>query len=130
MDNAEHIKQLRCVITVDDFDGALAFYREALGLREVESWASEYGRGVILDAGPGRIELLSRAEADLVDHVEVGSVMGASLRLGLGVSDANRLANDLEKAGALILAAPRKTPWATTSVRLATPEGIQLTLFT
>ena len=46
------------------------------------------------------------------------------------VADSVELAGRLAAAGAEQLAEPVVTPWSDRNVRLRTPEGIQLTLFT
>jgi uncharacterized glyoxalase superfamily protein PhnB len=46
------------------------------------------------------------------------------------VTDSVEVAEKLAAAGAEQVAAPVVTPWSDRNVRLRTPEGIQLTLFT
>lgn len=53
-----HIHEVRIALTVDDFDRAVAFYRDALRLPEVEAWDRPDGRGLILDAGRATLEPL------------------------------------------------------------------------
>jgi len=130
MEHAGRVRELRVALTVKDFDTAVAFYRDALGLQEVLSWDSTHGRGLILTAGRATLELLSSGEAEYVDQIEVGQRVGAQIRLGAEVEDSEAVAGDLQKAGAEMLAPPRTTPWSHRSVRLSTPEGLQLTLFT
>lgn len=130
MEQPGRIKELRVVLTVNDFESAVSLYRDALGLGEVLSWESSHGRGLILAAGRATLELLSPGEADYVDVIEVGHRVGAEIRLGAQVDDSEAAATDLQKAGAEMLAGPRTTPWSHRSVRLSTPEGVQLTLFT
>jgi lactoylglutathione lyase len=130
MEPAGRVKELRVVLTVKDFDAAVAFYRDALGLQEVLSWESPHGSGLMLSAGKATLELLSSGEAEYVDQVEVGQRVGAQVRLGAEVDDSEAAAGELEKAGAEMLASPRTTPWSHRSVRLSTPEGLHLTLFT
>ena len=48
MEHAGRVRELRVALTVNDFDAAVAFYRDALGLQEVLSWDSPHGRGLIL----------------------------------------------------------------------------------
>ena len=55
------IDELRIALTVDDFDRALAVYRDALGLDQLEDWTSENGRVVRLDAGRATLELFVHA---------------------------------------------------------------------
>src|SRR5919106_3171491 len=44
------VRELRLALTVEDYQGALAFYRD-LGLPVIESWEQPGGSGAILDAG-------------------------------------------------------------------------------
>jgi len=41
--------ELRVAITVPDFDAAVAFYRDALGLEQLAHWSGEDGRVTLLD---------------------------------------------------------------------------------
>src|SRR5262249_27357884 len=66
------VTELRVTLTVEDFDQALAFYRDALGLEQVADWSSESGRVVALDAGRATLELFDRAQAESVDAIEAG----------------------------------------------------------
>ena len=67
------VRQLRVVVTADDYDGALRFYRDVLGLSELGSFSGEHGRVSILDAGRATLELSDSAHADYIDEVEVGA---------------------------------------------------------
>jgi catechol 2,3-dioxygenase-like lactoylglutathione lyase family enzyme len=65
------VRELRVAVTVDDYDAAVRFYRDALGLPVIESWDQPHDRrGVILAAGQATLELLSTAQTALVDQVE------------------------------------------------------------
>jgi len=66
------VGELRLVVTADDFDRALSFYRDVRGLRERAAFVSEGGRVVILDAGHAALELTDPAHAAFIDEVEVG----------------------------------------------------------
>ena len=44
------VRQLRVVVTADDYHEALRFYRDVLGLSEVGAFSGEHGRVSILDA--------------------------------------------------------------------------------
>ena len=65
------VQELRVALTVDDFDAALAFYRDTLGLPLLEAWSDD-GRVVLLDAGRATLELLDATHAEAVDRIEVG----------------------------------------------------------
>jgi catechol 2,3-dioxygenase-like lactoylglutathione lyase family enzyme len=119
------VKELRVAVTVDDYDGALRFYRDVLGLPVVESWDQPAGSGAVLAAGRATLELLSTGQAALVDDVEVGPV-----RLALEVDDSAATAEALTAGGAQRVGGPVVTPWSHRNVRLRAPDGMQLTLFT
>ncbi len=125
------VRELRLALTSDDYDGALRFYRDVLGLPVVSSWERDTGSGAILDAGRATLELLSPKQAEQIDEIEVGrSGVSGPVRIALRVADSVELAARLAAAGAEQLAEPVVTPWSDRNVRLRTPEGIQLTLFT
>lgn len=124
------VRELRVALTVDDYDEALAFYREALGLPQLEAWEAPEGRVAILDAGRATLELLDPGQAELVDEIEVGRRVAGPVRLALEVGDSEAVAERLVRAGAEQLAEPVVTPWRDRNVRLQAPDGMQLTLFT
>jgi lactoylglutathione lyase len=53
------VRELRLAYTVEDYDEAVRFYRDALGLPVIQEWDQPTGRGAILDAGRATLELLS-----------------------------------------------------------------------
>ena len=56
--NTEPVLQLRVIIEVSDFDEAVAFYRDALGMAEFAAFATGGDdRVAILDAGRATLEL-------------------------------------------------------------------------
>ena len=125
------VKELRLALTSEDYEGSLRFYRDVLGLPVLSSWERESGSGTILDAGRATLELLSPKQAEQIDEIEAGeSGVSGPLRIALEVADSVELAARLAAAGAEQLAPPVVTPWSDRNVRLRTPEGIQLTLFT
>jgi catechol 2,3-dioxygenase-like lactoylglutathione lyase family enzyme len=124
------VRELRVAVTADDYDEALRFYRDALGLPVVESWQNEGGSGAILDAGRATLEVLSRSQVEYVDEVEAGGQSSGSVRFALEVEDSVEAAERLEAAGAERLGGPVVTPWSHRNVRLRGPDGMQLTLFT
>lgn len=124
------VRELRLAVTVEDYDQAVAFYRDRLGLPVVESFEGPDGQGVVLDAGRATLELLSVPQAELVDRVEVGSRVAGPVRVALEVADSAGTARRLADAGAEALGEPVVTPWRHRNVRLRAPDGLQLTLFT
>jgi methylmalonyl-CoA/ethylmalonyl-CoA epimerase len=124
-----HVKELRVVLTVDDFEAALAFYRDALGLEQLEDWSGENGRVVLLGAGRGTLELFDERQAESVDELEVGRRVAGPVRLAFRVDDSAETADRLAAAGGEVIAGPVETPWRDLNVRLTSPDGTQLTLF-
>jgi lactoylglutathione lyase len=130
MSHESPVRELRVALTVDEYQEALRFYRDALGLPVLEEWDQEGGAGAVLDAGRATLELLSTAQAELVDRVEVGQRVAGPVRLALEVDDSAATADKLAAAGAELLGGPAVTPWSHRNVRLRAPDGTQLTLFT
>jgi catechol 2,3-dioxygenase-like lactoylglutathione lyase family enzyme len=124
------VRELRLAMTVEDYDAAVRFYRDAFGLPVIEEWEQETGSGAILDAGRATLELLSVDQSDLVDRIEVGEVVSGPIRLALEVEDSEEAAKALVAAGAQKVGGPVVTPWSHRNVRLRAPDGMQLTLFT
>ena len=124
------VHELRIALTVDDYEAAAAFYRDALGLPEVESWDRPNGRGTILDAGRATLELFDPLQAATLDDIEVGRRVSGAVRLALQVDDPAAAADRLAEAGAAREHAVVETPWGDRNIRLRAPDGMQLTLFT
>jgi catechol 2,3-dioxygenase-like lactoylglutathione lyase family enzyme len=124
------VQQLRLVLTVPDFDAALRFYRDALGLDVEAVWASEGGHVVLLSAGRATLELVDEAHAAEIDRIEVGHRVAGPVRVAFQVDDSEAVANRLVAGGAKLVGGPVTTPWNDRNVRLESPEGTQLTLFT
>jgi GNAT superfamily N-acetyltransferase/predicted enzyme related to lactoylglutathione lyase len=124
------VRELRVAVTAEDYDRALAFYRDTLGLPERAAFSSEDGRVTILEAGRATLELLDPPHAGFVDEVEVGRRVAGHIRLALEVDDSAALTRTLEDAGAEVVAEPTRTPWSSLNARLEAPAGLQLTLFT
>lgn len=126
----DNVTELRLVITVDDYDQALAFYRDELGLpARAEYSAPNGGRVILLDAGRATVELADHAQAEYIDEVEVGRRVAGHLRVGFKVPDAATATRRLTGAGATVIAEPTHTPWNSLNARLTAPDGLQLTLF-
>jgi catechol 2,3-dioxygenase-like lactoylglutathione lyase family enzyme len=123
------VLQLRVVVTADDYEDALRFYRDVLGLPELGAFSGEHGHVTILDAGRATLELSDSAHAEYIDDVEVGSRVAGHIRVALEVDDAVVATRTLADAGASVLAEPRPTPWGSLNSRLEAPAGLQLTLF-
>jgi lactoylglutathione lyase len=125
-----NVTELRVALTVANFDEALAFYRNAVGLEQIADWTTENGRVVVLNAGRATLELFDEAQAEFVDEIEAGRRVSGTVRLALEVTDSGETARRLIAAGAEEVAPPVTTPWGDRNARVRTPDGMQLTLFT
>jgi catechol 2,3-dioxygenase-like lactoylglutathione lyase family enzyme len=124
------VRELRIVLTVEDFDGAVRLFRDALGLAVDDTWDGENGRGAILSAPRATLELLDAAQSGFVDQVEAGRRgVSGPVRLGVEVPDSADAARRLVAAGAVAVGDPVTTPWGQRTARVAVPGGMQLTLF-
>jgi methylmalonyl-CoA/ethylmalonyl-CoA epimerase len=120
---------LRVVLTVRDFEEAVAFYRDALGLEQLADWSGDDGRVILLDAGQATLELFDEQQAESVDRIEAGRRASGQVRLALEVDDLDGTAQRLLAAGAEAEAPPVVPPWGGRNARLRAPDGMQLTLF-
>jgi len=124
------VSQLRLVVETDDFDAAVAFYRDALGTSQEFFIESEGGAKVIaLQMGRATLEIVNPAQRRLIDQLEVGREVSRSIRVGFEVADARGQTEKLVAAGAELVAAPVETPWGSLNSRLEAPAGLQITLF-
>jgi lactoylglutathione lyase len=126
----DRVHEMRLVVTATDYDDALTFYRDALGLPELGAFASpDGGRVTILDAGRGTLELTDPRNAAYIDEVEVGRRVAGHIRVAFGVSNTAITTQRLVTAGGELIAGPVETPWRSLNARLTAPAGLQLTLF-
>jgi lactoylglutathione lyase len=124
------VTELRVALTVEDFDEALRFYRDALGLEQTADWSSDDGRVVLLEAGRATLELTDERQAAFIDQVEAGKPVSGAVRLAVEVPNSEETARRLVAAGAEQVAPPVTTPWGDRNARVRAPDGMQLTLFT
>ena len=123
------VLEMRLVVTAPDYDEALRFYRDVLGLRELGAFDDGAGRVAILDAGRATLELSDVPHAEHIDRLEVGRRVAGHMRVAFRVDDAGEATGRLLEAGATLVAAPVETPWRSLNSRLEAPAGLQLTLF-
>jgi lactoylglutathione lyase len=128
-DDESRVRELRLVVTAPDYDEALHFYRDVLGLRQRAAYQAAGGRVVILEAGRATLELTDTVHAAYIDEVEVGRRVAGHIRVAFEVADSPAAARALAAAGASVLAEPVLTPWNSLNARLEAPAGLQLTLF-
>ncbi|MFF5183490.1 VOC family protein [Streptomyces sp. NPDC000345] len=124
--DAPAVRELRLVVTADDYEEALRFYRDVLGLPEQAAFSSPGGHVTILDAGRATLELTDPDHAAFIDDVEVGRRVAGHVRVAFRVDDSTAR---LAAAGAEVVAQPTRTPWNSLNSRLRAPGALQLTLF-
>jgi NAD(P)-dependent dehydrogenase (short-subunit alcohol dehydrogenase family)/catechol 2,3-dioxygenase-like lactoylglutathione lyase family enzyme len=124
------VKETRVALTVSDFDRALAFYRDGLGLALVEDWTdSATGRSAVLEAGRATIELLDERDAAYTDAVEAGGQVAGPVRLALEVGDVAGVAGRLTARGAEPIHDPVHTSWGNLTQRLRGPDSMPISLY-
>lgn len=124
------VRQLRLVVEATDYEEAVAFYRDVLGLTEQAAFEGEGdARVMILDAGRATLEIANPAQVRMIDEVEVGRRISPHLRVAFEVDDAVVTSRALVDAGAEELAPPTTTPWRSLNARLSAPAGLQITVF-
>ena len=122
------IKSFRVALTTDDFERAVTFYRDGLGLDPGELW-TDNGRGQLLWAGTASLEIFDPDYAASVDQIEVGERVSGQIRFAFEVPDVQVAIERALQYGALLVHEPVLTPWQDVNVRLRSPEGLQITLF-
>jgi AcrR family transcriptional regulator len=129
--SAGAVRQLRVVVQAPDFDGALAFYRDVVGMPQAEAYEAEGGaRVAILDAGRATLELANTGQVSFIDRVETdGDAPSDRIRIALEVDDTAEAVTRLVDGGAVVEASARETPWRSVNARLRGPAELQLTLF-
>ena len=129
MSDKLEVAELRLVVTASDYEDALRFYRDVLGLPERAAYSSPGGRVTILEAGRATLELADPPHAAYIDDVEVGRRVAGHIRVAFAVGDTAATTARLAAAGAEVIAEPTPTPWQSFNARLQGPAGLQLTLF-
>lgn len=127
---APRVRQLRLVIEAEDFEKAIAFYRDELGLPERAAFEGDGdARVAILEAGTATLEIANPAQKRMIDAVEADGRPSMQVRLAFEVDDSVQVTQTLVDAGAELVASPRETPWRSLNSRLHGPAGLELTLF-
>ena len=126
--------QLRVALTVGDFEKALSFFRDVLGLSVQQEWDAGEGRGVMLSIREATLEILDQEHAAFVDRIETGKrssgrVRPGQVRLAFEVSNLQDAMAAAGAAGVPLVSGPVETPWKDLNARVAGPDGLQVTLF-
>lgn len=94
-------KQLRLIIETDDFDKALRFYRDVLGLTEQPAFATDgEDRVSILNVDAATIELATPTHVRNIDAIEnAPAAEGPVLRIALEVDSTEAAMSAAEEYG-------------------------------
>ena len=123
------VKELRIILTVDNLDEIIHFYRDVAGLQVSKEWQETTGNGIILEAGKASLELIDHKHAATIDELEVGTRVAGSVRLALNIGeDIEGASEKFVTGGAIALADIKQAPWSKVQ-RLQDPSGMQFTLF-
>lgn len=122
------VNEFRVALTTEDFDQAVAFYRDGLGLDPGDLW-TDNGNGQIFWAGRAALEIFDPAYANGIDQIEVGERVSGQIRFAFEVPNVQIAMERALKYGAALVHEPVLTPWNDLNVRLQSPEGLQITLF-
>lgn len=124
------VRQLRIIVEAEDYEAAVTFYRDVLGMPEEGAFEGPGGAQVtILAAGRATLELANPAQVAYIDAVEVGRRVAPRIRVAFEVADAAASTMALQAAGAEVVAPATTTPWNSLNARLNAPAGLQITLF-
>lgn len=124
------MNELRLILTVDNLDEIIDFYKNQVELKESLSWNQVTGRGIILEAGKASLELIDRNHKNFIDKMEVGKEgVSGDVRIALNFgNEIQNKANHLLENGAKKLGELVKAPWSNV-MRIEDPSGMQITLF-
>ncbi len=128
-ENHQTIHELRLILTARQFDAALRFYQEGLGLELLEDWSEGNQRGMLFKAGYATLELNNETQAAYLDEVEVGERVAGDVRLAFKVDDTEQFSHQVIASGAKALSGVVDTPWQDRHQRLQAHDDIQVTLF-
>jgi catechol 2,3-dioxygenase-like lactoylglutathione lyase family enzyme len=124
------VRQLRLVVEAHDYEAAVTFFRDVLGMPEEAAFQGDGdAQVVILDVGRATLEIANSAQKRMIDDVEVGRQVSPRLRLAFEVDDVAERTARLTAAGATQVASPTHAPWDSLNARLDAPAGLHITLF-
>lgn len=105
------VLELRVAFTVKDFERAVKFYSEGLGIEPAAIWNNGKGHALVLDMGQATLELFDEAQAETIDSLEAGKRVSEQIRFALQVPDLKVAMEKLLAHGATLVHPPVLTPW-------------------
>lgn len=124
-------KQLRLIIEAADFDEAVHFYRDVLGMPEQPAFATGGDDRVsILHAGLATIEIATSEHIRSIDQIEGAPHDPSSkLRIALEVDDTDSAVHAAQEAGMELISGPVETPFRSLNARIQGPASWHVTFF-
>lgn len=122
------INEFRVALTTKDFNRAVIFYRDGIGLDPGDFW-TDNGQGQIFWADRAGLEIFDQDYAKGIDRIEVGNRVSGQIRFAFEVPDIHIAMARAINYGATLVHEPVLTPWKDMNVRVLSPEGLQVTLF-
>lgn len=123
------IHELRVALTTSDYERLVRFYCDGFGIEPAAIWNNGQGQALVLAMGNATLEIFDEAQAETIDHIEVGQRISGKIRFALQVPDLKAAMDRLLAHGAILVHPPVTTPWGDLNVRLQDPDGMQITLF-
>jgi catechol 2,3-dioxygenase-like lactoylglutathione lyase family enzyme len=117
----------RVVRHTRQFDAMLAFYRDVLEMRSIQSWKHPGNVGALLSPGRGT----GQAAIELLDLKERSYRKGrpANVDLSLEVRDVDAWHDRLKRQGVAIVEALEDKPWGHRAFAIEDPDGMRITLY-
>jgi len=126
------LRGFRVVIEVDDWDAALRFYRDALGLRARQGYANADSAQLILELPAATIELVHPLLPKVDGESDATNARGPRsprVRLAIDSDDPLAMIATLVGAGAERVSDPLVVPSDSLSGRVIGPDGMPVTVF-
>jgi catechol 2,3-dioxygenase-like lactoylglutathione lyase family enzyme len=123
------ILELRVTMTTHDYARLVKFYCEGLGIQPAEDYSDDVGKALLLEMGRATLELIDEPQAESIDRIEAGQRVSGPIRFAIRVPELQEAMDKMLAQGATLVHQPVITPWGDHNVRLADPEGMQITLF-
>ena len=99
------ISEFRVALTTEDFDRAVKFYSDGLGLDPGDLW-TEGGNGQIFWAGRAALEIFDTDNAAGIDQIEAGRQVSGQIRFAFQVEDIHLALERALAYGAVLVNGP------------------------
>jgi predicted enzyme related to lactoylglutathione lyase len=117
----------RTIIHPSDLDRSLTFYGEVLNLPVAREFGDGDGRGVVLFAGGGLIEVVGAGPAIPTSAGETGAGEGRVV-LWLQVRSIDAALTELDGRGVAVARPPVLEPWGLLEAWIDDPDGLRIHL--